>query len=557
VRLEYTEPYFLSSHMSLNFEGRAWQAVEPVYSQDVLGGRASLRHQANQQTYWSVSLINEYQRSTITNGGLEDFTIRNNLIALGLDPRTGQTRGTTAAVAFDVNRNTTNNILDANRGYVLNGHVEQAGKWLWGTYNYWEVSGEARQYTRVARSFVWANRVHMGTIDALAGSAAVPFFKRYFLGGATSVRGWGRFEVSPLSALAFRLAACRCSEGSTEIASRSSASWAVSGSFFDFGAVSNDSLRLPTNQLVYAADRGSDISRPIGPARIDFGYQLNRIPNLRVNGNPEARHWRYPLQHRAGILMSVARRFLQVVAFVCTLIVGVGGYGCHRLADDVVQGVAARVHHQAGRRYVNGRLTIGRIDGNLFFGVEAQDIDITQNGQPVVSLKDVGIDYNFLTFLGGNVVLDHIRLNEPTLHLEKTATGWNLTQLIKAQTPNAPRNRRPIDIAEIGISGGTLYVDDTRQGEPVGTAGVNLPTVIDKIDASIGVHSDANELKVDVGHVALRAENPHFGVNDLSGKIRRHEDSITIENLALRTEETSLRVQASFAASAATSRSST
>ena len=26
----------------------------------------------------------------------------------------------------------------------------------------------------------------------------VPFFKRYFLGGADSLRGWGRFEVSPL-----------------------------------------------------------------------------------------------------------------------------------------------------------------------------------------------------------------------------------------------------------------------------------------------------------------------------------------------------------------------
>jgi outer membrane translocation and assembly module TamA len=31
---------------------------------------------------------------------------------------------------------------------------------------------------------------------------------------------------------------------------------------------------------------------PIGPARVDFGYQLNPIPNLRVNGAPERRHWR-------------------------------------------------------------------------------------------------------------------------------------------------------------------------------------------------------------------------------------------------------------------------
>ena len=290
VRLDYTEPYFLSSHFSLNFEGRAWQAVEPVYSLRSLGGRVSLRHQANSQNYWSVSLINEFQRSEISNEGLTDFSIRNNLIALGLDPRDGTTRGTSGALAFDVHRDTTNNVLDANQGYRLTGHVEQAGKWLWGTYNYWEVSGEARHYTRVARSFVWANRVHFGTIDALAGDAGVPFFKRYFLGGASSIRGWGRFEVSPLSGFGLPIGGLSMVEGSTEI--RKPLFGKLGGvAFFDFGNVSDKSLSVPKT-LVYAVGPGLRYLTPVGPARIDFGYQLNQIPNLRVNGNPEARHWR-------------------------------------------------------------------------------------------------------------------------------------------------------------------------------------------------------------------------------------------------------------------------
>ena len=74
----------------MNFEGQAWQAREPVFSLDSLGGRVTLSHQANSQNFWSVSLINEFQRSSISNAGLEDFTIRNNLIALGLDPRNGR-----------------------------------------------------------------------------------------------------------------------------------------------------------------------------------------------------------------------------------------------------------------------------------------------------------------------------------------------------------------------------------------------------------------------------------------------------------------------------------
>ena len=211
---------------------------------------------------------------------------------------------------------------------------------------------------------------------------------------------------------------------------------------------------------------------------------------------------------------------------------------------------------------MNGRLTIGRIDGNLFFGVEMEDVDVTQNGQAVVSLKDVGVDYNFLTFLGGNVILDHIRLNKPTLHLKKTATGWNLAELIKAQTPNPnqPKNRRPLAIGEIGVSGGTLYLEGLPRAaeQPVGTSGsVNVPQVIDKIDASVGVTSDANELKVDVGHLSLRGRNPEFGINDLSGVIRRHEDSITSRTCRCARRKPRCVSPAWFAASAATSRSST
>jgi len=239
--------------------------------------------------------------------------------------------------------------------------------------------------------------------------------------------------------------------------------------------------------------------------------------------------------------MTVARKFLQVVAFICTLIIGVTSMALivsqTTWFKEWLRGFIVR---QADD-YVNGRLSIGRLDGNLFFGVEMEDVDVTVNGERVLALKDIGIDYNFLTFLSDHVVLDHIRFNQPTLHLEKTDKGWNLLELIKAQTPAKPRNRKPIAIGEIGVSGGTLYLESQPGAGPVGTSGVAVPTLIEKIDGSVGVSSDANELKVDIHHVALRGSNPAFGINDLSGIVRRHQDSVTIENLSLRTEETSLR----------------
>ena len=292
VRANYREPYFFSSHLSMNFEGQAWQAAEPVYSLNQVGGRATLRHQANQQNFWTVSLTNEYQRSTIEREALEDFTLRDELIALGLDPRDGQDRGTLSAVAFTINRNTTNNLLDARSGYMLNAQVEQAGKWLWGTYNYWSLTGEGRHYFSLGRRLVVANRLRFGGIQPFANNDAnVPFYRRFFLGGATSVRGWGRFEVSPLSGFGFPIGGHTMLEGSSEVRLPV---WGKLGAvaFVDYGNVWAKAWDMDVANLRYAVGPGLRYQTPIGPARIDVGYQVNPIEGLRVNGEPQKRRFR-------------------------------------------------------------------------------------------------------------------------------------------------------------------------------------------------------------------------------------------------------------------------
>src|SRR5688500_3246456 len=222
--------------------------------------------------------------------------------------------------------------------------------------------------------------------------------------------------------------------------------------------------------------------------------------------------------------MSLARRSLQVVAVLCTLIVGTASMAVivtqTTWFKEWLRGFIVR---QADD-YVNGRLSIGRLDGNLFFGVELGDVDITVNGQTVVDIDDVGLDYNAFTLLSGNVVLDDIRLTRPVLRLERQGNGWNLTQLIKARTPDPdqPKNRRTLEIGEIGVSDGTVYIEEGA----VGTSGVAEPSRIERLDASVGVKSNEDELTVDIDHLSLRTvprpdSNPGesgFGVTALSGR---------------------------------------
>ena len=292
LRVDFTQPYVFRPHLSAGAEAQQWYTYTPAYQSVVSGGKATLTYRAGQHTSLSVSITSERDSSSIATGVLGDFKLRNNLIALGLDPRTGEQRGTLNAAGFDFNRSTADNMLNAHHGYQIAFHTEEAGKLLPGTFNYVAVSADGRHYLPFGDKIVLASRVQLGNI-APGGSdqALVPFAIKYFLGGATSIRGWGRYEVSPLSDSGLPIGGDSLFAFSEEL--RASLHGNVGGVLFlDAGNVWADSWGVKLNDLRYAVGPGLRYETPIGMVRFDVGWQLNPIDGLLVNGVPQTRRWR-------------------------------------------------------------------------------------------------------------------------------------------------------------------------------------------------------------------------------------------------------------------------
>jgi outer membrane translocation and assembly module TamA len=261
-----------------------------VYTSTVIGGKVTLTQRRSQRMSWTVSLLTERDSSTVEEFALNDPELRNDLIALGLDPTTGKQEGTLSAISLDVQRSTAENLLNARRGYQLAAHVESAGRLLPGTFNYFAVAADGRHYLPVSNRLVLASRVQVGSIDDKDVAANVPFSKKYFLGGSTSIRGWGRYEVSPLSS-------GEPIGGNSMMAFMSELRAMLHGNlggvvFIDGGNVWANSWDLRFNDLKYAAGVGLRYQTPVGPIRFDYGYQLNRVDGLEVNGEPQQRPWR-------------------------------------------------------------------------------------------------------------------------------------------------------------------------------------------------------------------------------------------------------------------------
>jgi outer membrane protein assembly complex protein YaeT len=292
IRLDFNQPYLFNPHLSLGGEGQHWYTYTPAYRSVVTGAKVSVTRRPSARVSWSVSYTNERNSSQISDEALNDPSLRGDLIALGLDPVTGMQDGTLNALGFDYLRSTADNVLNARRGYQVAFHIEQAGRFLPGAFNYLGVSIDGRHYLPVGDRLVLASRLQFGNIDPAEDIPGnVPFGKKYFLGGATSLRGWGRYEVSPLSSTGLPIGGNTLISFSTEL--RPNLTRNLGGVLFlDGGNVWSDLKDVQLGTLRYAVGTGLRYLTPVGPIRLDFGYQLNPIEGLVVNGEPERRHWR-------------------------------------------------------------------------------------------------------------------------------------------------------------------------------------------------------------------------------------------------------------------------
>ena len=294
----FIQPYLARQGWSLHVSALAESIRQLTYDQRSYGGSATINYQherggtpAREPLRYNLHFTyrNEFLSYGIREESLDDLDRREERIALGLDPDTGRGEGTLASVDFDIERVAVDDAFQPTRGTVLSAHVEHARPWLGGSYHFDEISADGRVYVPIGRLVV-AARAGFGALNS-DDVTKLPFSKRYFLGGATSLRGWGRYQVSPLDENGFPIGGRTRAEASTEV--RFPLTEKLSGVIFmDAGGVGASDWNVGDLQIRFDAGPGLAYRTPLGPIRADFGYQLNPIEGLVVNGKPSTRRWR-------------------------------------------------------------------------------------------------------------------------------------------------------------------------------------------------------------------------------------------------------------------------
>jgi hypothetical protein len=245
------------------------------------------------------------------------------------------------------------------------------------------------------------------------------------------------------------------------------------------------------------------------------------------------------LQRRVPPAHRYVRRTLQVIALVGTLLVGILAFALIASQTPWFKNWLRKFAVREADQYLNGQLSIGSLGGNLFTGVELNDVAIEVNGERVIALKKLELKYRLGDLLANGRVIQQIRLEQPFVLARRTARGWNLADLPKAQAQEANRQgpARPLSLPDIDIVDGRAVIDD-RAPSPSYT----IPKRIDALNVKAGFEYAPVHYSVTLESFSFAGRSPDVTVASLTGRAGTRGDDLHVENVAIHTGSSTLTI---------------
>jgi outer membrane protein insertion porin family len=262
-RFSYLDPYFLDMNLGFGINLFNFRRIMDTYEYKKMGGGFSLTRP-----------LTDYVKGGFAYR-LESTDVYN--IALGSSPYIWQQEGTkvTSATTFSVTRNTIDDIMNPSHGSNSQAAFEIAGGPLGGDNDYFKFMAFYGQYfpVKFMDSAIFLKGT-MGTIMTYGGTV-LPIYEKFYVGGIDTVRGFKYGEAGPVDYTG------QVTGGKNQL--YFNAEWiftvfkpaGIKGVlFYDLGAASDDTSVFQFSDLRSGAGIGMRWLSPMGPIRLELGFNV-------------------------------------------------------------------------------------------------------------------------------------------------------------------------------------------------------------------------------------------------------------------------------------------
>ncbi len=261
-RLNYLQPDLIWEYTRLSVSPYIFRQTEPGFTLKRFGADIGLER----PLFWDIigSLTYTFERSSLDTNSLSQ-TDREKF---KLDQAYNK-----SSIALGFERNTADPLFSPNSGSYSSISLFYSGLGLGSKYRFFRPSFDFRRYHSLFDWLTLAVRLNAGSIFSLDDDKFIPPEERFYSGGSSSIRGWGRAELGPTDTEGKPIGGKSIWENNVEL--RYPIFSIISGvAFMDFGNVWESELTYKIEDLRYASGLGLRVETPIGPVRLDFAIPV-------------------------------------------------------------------------------------------------------------------------------------------------------------------------------------------------------------------------------------------------------------------------------------------
>ncbi len=259
-----TQPHFLWDPFRLTVAGGVSREMQESYENEQYFLRPQLSWQISE--HWLLNAGPNVEANRLVDVDISSKSIRPS-------DQKGE-EYFVSSLLFGATYQEVDDILDPRRGVQFFQRLEWGGSPVGSEVAFVKVGLEGRGYVPLDFLGVLAFRAKWGSITQLEDTSRIPIFKRYFSGGSTSIRGYPYQKLGPLDEDGNPLGGLTLLELSSEWRFPLKRSW-EGVLFMDTGNVFKTRYEFLWDRLRSTIGAGLRYKTPVGPLRLDLGYQLN------------------------------------------------------------------------------------------------------------------------------------------------------------------------------------------------------------------------------------------------------------------------------------------
>lgn len=192
----------------------------------------------------------------------------------------------------------------------------------------------------------------------------------------------------------------------------------------------------------------------------------------------------------------------------------------------------ARVAETQVGKFINGNLTIGKIEGNFFTSLSIQNLLITMEQDTLAQIDELKANYNLWPLLQNTLYIYSVEITHPQILLkQENDSVWNVQQLVKPgpEKPE-PESESPgnlkIQVPDFQLIDGFIYTEafDTI-----------IPQRIENLNTRLSAFWAKNEQQAHLKQFSFTTKTPDFRVNRLEFILSQKDQFIELQNFRIET----------------------